>query len=229
MAYRTLGDLRGELLARLGMGAQGASGASLTLLNSFLRNGQAQLYRAQDWKHLTDYADKPLGVGQNMLDYPTAGTMNTAVGCARDQRILRIETYVSGQWKKLDEGIGTREWNYMGTQSWPARFERFAQLLIYPKANAIYTVRFWFVRDLGRFTQDSDPATLDDEMILLHAVANGKAHYRHPDAAQYQGQLAQLMASLRGQSFGTGTDAVVRRDECRSSSEPRPAVVGRDA
>ena len=34
MAYRTLGDLRGELLARLGMGAQGASGASLTLLDT---------------------------------------------------------------------------------------------------------------------------------------------------------------------------------------------------
>lgn len=228
MAYRTLGDLRGELLARLGMGAQGASGASLTLLNSFLRNGQAQLYRAQDWKHLADYKDADLGVDQNLLDYPTAGTMNTSVGCARDQRILKIETYYAGQWRKLDEGIGTREWNYMETRSWPARFERFAQLLIYPKADQIYQIRFWFVRDLGRFVQDGDAATIDDEMILLHAIANGKAHYRHPDAAQYQGQLAQLMASLRGQSFGSGADAVVRRSECAGDNMPRPAVVGRD-
>ena len=229
MAYRTLGDLRGELLARLGMGAQGASGASLTLLNSFLRNGQAQLYRAQDWKHLTDYADLALGVGQNLLDYPAAGTMNGAVGCARDKRITRIEHFYAGQWREITEGIGTREWNYMETRSWPARFERFAQLMIYPKADQIYTVRVWFVQDLGRFTVDGDAATLDDEMILLHAIANGKAHYRHPDAAQYQGQLAQLMASLRGQSFGAGANAVVRRDECRGGNEPRPAVVGRDA
>ena len=228
MAYRTLGDLRGELLARLGMGAQGASGASLTLLNSFLRNGQAQLYRAQDWKHLTDYADLSLGVGQNLLDYPDAGAMSAAAGCSRDKRVTKVETYYAGQWRELREGIGTREWNYMDKQSWPERFERFAQLLIYPKADQIYTVRVWFVQDLGRFTVDNDPATLDDEMILLHAVATGKAHYRHPDAAQYQGQLSQLMASLRGQSFGTGANAVVRREESRGDSEPRPAVVGRD-
>lgn len=228
MPYRTLGDLRGELLARLGMGAQGASGASLTLINSFLRNGQAQLYRAQDWKHLADYADLPLGVGQNLLDYPSAGTMNTEVGCTRDRRITKVETYYAGQWREIDEGIGTREWSHMDTRSWPARFERFAQLLIYPKADQIYTMRVWFIRDLGRFTADNDAATLDDEMILLHGVANGKAHYRHPDAAQYQGQLAQLMASLRGQSFGAGGNAVVRRSEHQAHNEPRPAVVGRD-
>ena len=70
-------------------------------------------------------------------------------------------------------------------------------------------------------------ASLDDEMILLHAATNGKAHYRHPDAKLYEGQLAQLMSSLRGKSFGAGADAVVRR---RDGKEPeaRPLVVGRD-
>lgn len=228
MAYRTLGDLRGELMARLGMGAQGASGASQLLMNSFLRNGQAQLYRAQDWKHLTDYADRDLGVDQNLLDYPPSGTFNATVGCARDKRILKVETYYAGQWRALSEGIGTREWNFMDTKSWPARFERFAQMMVYPKADQIYQMRLWFVRDLGAFTADNDPATLDDDMILLHAIANGKAHYRHPDAAQYQGQLSQLMASLRGQSFGVGANAVVRRNESLGGSDPRPAVVGRD-
>jgi hypothetical protein len=40
-------------------------------------------------------------------------------------------------------------------------------------------------------------------MILLHALANAKAHYRQPDAATYQGQLNTLLATLRGQSFGS--------------------------
>jgi hypothetical protein len=44
-----------------------------TLIDSFLRNGQAQLYRMQDWKHLIDYQDKVLGQEQNLLDYPDAG------------------------------------------------------------------------------------------------------------------------------------------------------------
>lgn len=217
MAYATLGDLRGELLARLGMAAQGSGGTSQTLLNSFLRNGQHQLYWAQDWKHLTWYADKPLGVGQNLVDFPTA--------CERDRRILKVETVQGGQWIKLLEGIRTEDWSLMDAASFPIRFERFAQALIYPKADSIYTVRFWYVSDLGRFTQDSDVATMDDQMILLHALANAKAHYRHPDAAQYQGQLADLLSSIRGQAFVS--QGVVRR-ETGMEPERRPLVVGRD-
>lgn len=227
MTYRTLGELRSELMARLGMGAQGASGAAQTLMNSLLRNGQHQLYHAQDWKHLTDYADKSLGATQNLLDYPTAGTMNTAVGCARDKRLLRIETLYSGQWRRINEGITTAMWSTMDTPSYPARFERFAQVLLYPKADQVYTVRFWFIADLMPFLADADRASLDDEMILLHAVTNGKAHYRHPDAKLYEGQLAQLMASIRGKSFGVGDNAVVRRSD-QAEPEARPMVVGRD-
>lgn len=224
MAYRTLGELRSELMARLGMGAQGASGASQTLMNSFLRNGQAQLYRAQDWKHLQDYGDKTLGVGQTLLDYPTAGTMDASVGCSRDKRILRVETEYGGQWRRLVEGIDTVHWDTMEVASYPARFERLTQVLIYPEADQVYTVRFWFVKDLARFTQDNDAASLDDEMVLLHAVTMAKAHYRHPDAKLYEGQLAQLMASLRAQSFGTGYEGVIRRRDT-TPNEPKPVVI----
>jgi len=227
MIYRTLGELRAELMARLGMGAQGASGASQALMNSFLRNGQAQLYRAQDWVHLTDYKDVSLGVGQNLLDYPTGGTMNAAVGCVRNQRLLRVEVLHATEWRELRDGIKTEHWNNMDTRSYPARFQRLAQVLIYPRADQIYNVRFWFVRDLAPFTVDGDRASLDDEMVLLHAVATGKAHYRHPDSTIYQGQLRDLLSSLRAQSFGIGRDSVVKRDT-GEIPEARPLVVGRD-
>lgn len=225
MTYRTLGELESELLARLGMGAQGASGTAQALLRSFLRNGQTQLYWAQDWKHLTDYADATLGVGQNMLDFPTAGTMNADIGCTRDRRVLRVETVYNGQWRRIPEGIRTEDWSTMDTRSYPVRCERYAQLMLYPKADQLYTVRFWFVGDLAPFAVSTDRASLDDEMVLLHAVTNAKAHYRHPDATLYQGQLSSLMSSLRGQSFSS--DGVYRRDETRSP-ERKPAVVGRD-
>jgi hypothetical protein len=216
MTYRTLGELRGELLARVGMGAQGSAGTSQVLLNSFLRNGQKQLYEAQDWKHLTEYADKTLGVGQNELDYPDA--------CARDRRVLRVESVYGGQWRRLPEGIRTEDWSNMETRGYPIRVDRLAQLLVYPRADQVYTIRFWYVRDLARFTQDGDRADMDDEAILLHALANAKAHYRHPDAQQYQGQLSDLLASLRGKNFNGST---VRRDT-GAEPERRPLVVGRD-
>jgi hypothetical protein len=222
MAYRTLNELKVELLARLGMAAMGASGgANATTIASFIRNAQAQLYRMQDWKHLIDYKDKNLGASQNLLDYPVGGTMGSE-GCSRDKRILRLERVIDGQYTKLDEGIPTGLWDTMDTESYPCRYERYAQLLIYPKADQVYTVRVWFVADLAAFEEPNDRASLDDEMILLHALANAKAHYRQPDAQTYQGQLNSLLASLRGQSFGS--NGVYRRDD-RPPPEPKPVVV----
>lgn len=226
MAYRTLGELRAEVLARIGMGAMGASGgANRTLIDSFLRNGQAQLYRLQDWKHLQDWHDVTTGVNQNLYDYPTAGTMDTSNGCARDKRILRVETVLSGQFVPVAEGITTAMWSTMEQRSNPQRFERLKQILVYPKADAAYTMRIWFVADLLPFTQDSDVATMDDEMVLLHAITNAKAHYRQPDASVYQGQLDVLLGSLRGQSFTSG--GVVRRHEVDAAIMTKPVVVGR--
>lgn len=225
MAYRTLETLRTELLARLGMAGMGASGgANLTSIDSFLRNGQAQLYRMQDWRHLTDYQDKDLGAEQNLLDYPDSGVM-TGKSCARDKRILKVETIYSGQYLQLQEGITTDMWSTMDTLSQPIRYERYAQMLIYPKANQVYTVRIWFIADMDPFTENDNTATLDDEMILLHALANAKAHYRQPDAPTYQGQLNTLLASLRGQSFGE--NGVYRRGDSPAPLR-KPLVVGRD-
>lgn len=223
--FRTLGELRAELLARLGMGGMGASGgANGALINSFLRNGQYQLYVLQDWKHLTDYYDISTGAQQNLYDYPTQGTTQAA-GCAQYQRILRVETKVNNQFTTLREGITTEMWNTMDTLSQPQRYDRLAQILVYPKADAVYTLRVWFVADMGRFTEDNDRCSIDDEMVLLHALTNAKAHYRHPDAQVYQGQLNTLLASIRGKSIGS--NGVFRRDDGRTM-EPKPAVVGRD-
>ena len=219
MAFRTLGAMRAELLARLGMGAQGASGgANLTLIDSFLRNGQAQLYELADWRHLTEYLDKTTGIGQSLYDYPP--------NAARNQRILRLERLVSGEYVQLREGISTAMWSTIATRGAPARYERYAQINVYPQADQAYTLRIWYVRDLGRFTQDNDPATLDDEMVFLHAIANAKAHYRQPDAQTYQSQLNTLLGQIRGRSYGS--NGVYRRDDCNEEPERRPQVVGRD-
>jgi hypothetical protein len=217
MAYRTLGELRSILLARLGMGGQGAAGTATAIADSLLSNGQSQIYWQQDWKHLIAYEDKTLGVGQNLLDYPD--------DCAESRRVLRVETVFGGQWRTLQEGIQTEQWNNMDVRGYPFRYEAYAQFLMYPRADQTYTVRFWYVKDLDRFTQDADRATLDDEMVLLHALANGKAHYRHPDAPTYQGQLDALMARIRGQSFvKQGTYYQQPRGEIAQ----RPQVLGRD-
>lgn len=218
MAYRTLGEMRAELSARLGMAGMGASsGANFALLNAFLRNAQTQLYWLQDWRKLIAYEEKTLGISQNLIDYPE--------DCERDTRVLRIDSPFNNQWRELREGITTEMWSTMDTQSWPARYERYEQILIYPKADQLYTVRVWYVKDLLPFTEDDHVATLDDEMIMLHATTNAKAHYRQPDVKLYQDQLNVLLGAIRGQSFGSR--GVYRRGE-PVAVEPKPALVGRD-
>lgn len=216
--YRTLEELRAIVLARVGMGGMGASGgANQALFDSFLSNGQFQLYMAQDWKHLTKYYSASLGQGQNQIDYPP--------DAVRSMRILNIDTPYGGVWRDLFETITTDMWSTMETLSYPCRYERYEQVLIYPKADQIYTIRFKYIRDLSRFTENADRATIDDEMILLHATTMAKLHYRQPDAQAYQGQLDTLLAHLRGNSFGR--NGVYRRSE-PPAAERKPLVVGRD-
>lgn len=218
MAYRTLGELRRTLLARLGMGAMGASGgANKALIDSFLYEAQVALYWMQDWKSLTEYEDKTTGVGQNQYDYPVA--------CERDKRVLRIEVLHAGQWREIHEGITTAMWSTMDSQSFPQRFERLAQILVYPQSDAAYTLRTWYVKDLEAFASDNDVCTIDDSMVLTHALAHAKAHYRQPDAQMYQAALETLLSRIRGQAFSS--DGVYRRTQT-SAPEPKPAVVGRD-
>jgi len=149
------------------------------------------------------------------------GTM----GCAQERRVLRAEIKISGQFVKLREGITTDMWSTMDSQSQPSRFERLAQILTYPKADGAYTLRIWFVADLAPFTLDAHRASIDDSMILLHATAMAKAHYRQPDAKTYEGQLNTLLASIRSKSFGS--NGVYQRTSGQAQ-EPKPAVVGRD-
>lgn len=216
--YRTLENLRAIVIARVGMGGMGASGgANQALFDSFLSNGQFQLYMLQDWRHLIKYETKQLGVSQNQIDYPA--------DAARSQRILGIDTPYGGVWRDLFEGITTDMWSTMETLSYPCRYERYEQVLIYPKADQIYDIRFRYVADLEPFTENSHRATIDDEMILLHAITMAKLHYRQPDAEAYKGQLDALVARLRGNSFSR--NGVYRRSE-PPAAERKPLVVGRD-
>lgn len=196
MLRRALGDLRAVLLARLGFGAGGsATGLNQTLLNSFLQNSQYQLYYAYDWRDLDIHSIVSAGADQTLIDYPEE--------CNPD-RILKIEALYQNTWLPMREGIETQHYtlsNY-NERSYPQRFERRAQIEIWPRPDAVYTLRLRHIRALLPFSEDGHRATIDDELILLHAFVNAKLHYRQPDGQVYAGQLQQLLAKLKAKSQG---------------------------
>lgn len=218
MNHRTLETLRGIVSARLGFAGQGASiGANKTLIDSLLQNAQSQLYWMQNWKKLTQYDDLTLGLDQYQVDYPTA---------ANPERILAMAVNIgsgSDQWRPLKEGITIEHYNTQSSNAYPQRYERFTQIELWPKCDTTRTLRVWYVQSLADFTADADTATVDDEMILLHATATAKAHYRHPDATIWSGQLDSLLTRIRGTAFGNRQFHAAGKGDWEPM--PRPQVV----
>lgn len=218
MTYRTLGTLRSIISSRCGFGAQGASvGGNAALIDSWLQNAQYQLYWMQDWKKLSEYDDIQVGVGQTLVDYPDN---------ANPERISAIAVNIgdaSALWRSLDEGIRIEHYNTQASRSYPMRYERYAQIEVWPECDAVRTMRVWYVMNLGRFTEEGDAATIDDELILLHATAAAKAHYRQPDAGTWGSQLDALLVRIKGKTFGNKRYLPPGKED--ADLLPRPVVV----
>lgn len=212
-SYRSLGTLRNVLQSRLGFGASGSSaGANQTLLNAFLQSAQVQFYWITNWNRLTFYYDKTLGASQNLLDYPTE--LDT-------ERIQKIAIQINDSWIDLAQGLETVHYTTMDNPGPPQRYEKYAQVLLWPISDQTYQVRFWGVKKLERFEQDADLPLIDDELILLHATARAKGHYRHPDAQTWVDDLNVVLNSFKGSNL----KRVYNRNDSEAQFEPRPRVI----
>jgi hypothetical protein len=100
------------------------------------------------------------------------------------------------------KGITPSMYTYQTNYSWPQRWEPYAQMEVWPAADQIYPVRIFFIKNLARFTQDGDRASIDDTLISLVATATLKAHYRQPDAAGSQKASDALLIKLKAKSWG---------------------------
>ncbi len=191
MPYKTLGELRSDLSKRLGFGAAGSSGINSGLLDSFIQNAQSQLYTQFDWRHRIKYDEKAAGVGQILYDW--------AADCD-PLRLLDVAIWDGSRWLPMKEGIDWSMRSVSSSRSLPTRYERFAQMEVWPEPDAIYTIRRYYVAAPERFTQDNDRASIDDALIFLHAITNAKLHYKQQDGQVYANQLDAMMQKLKGQN-----------------------------
>jgi hypothetical protein len=195
VAYKTLGELRSELRARLGYSAAGAAaGVNQEVLNNFLQQAQVVLYWTHDWARLRAYSDITIGLDQYLVDYPT--------NC-NPERVKAISIEVNDVWTPpLPKGISPEHYTTQGMTSYPSRWEPYAQIEFWPKADQIYTGRVFYVRNLDPFTQDGHRATIDHDLIFTLALADGKGHYRQPDAANYKARAETLLTQLKAKNWG---------------------------
>lgn len=209
MSYKTLGELRSDLSRRLGFGAQGSSGINSALLDTFLQNAQDQLFAAFEWRQLIKYDEKTTGVGQINYDW--------AEDC-EPTHLREIAIYDGARWVPMEEGISW-DMRSQDTTSTPTRYERYAQMEVWPVPDAAYTIRRYYVATPARFTQDNDRASIDDGLVFLHAVTNAKLHYKQNDGQAYANQLNAMLDKLKGKNRGQAV--VSRGNMAETPARPR--------
>lgn len=201
---KTLAQMREYLMIRLGWGAMVSTplpGVAVTL-NSFLRDAQEQIYRQYKVFRLERFFTWPLLTGVRFYDLPANEDVCTK---KLDPRMITWVGISEGDnfWRKLVCGIKP-EFYYGDISSWPTHYEIRQCIEVWPPPSS----DDWKLRIKGYFgllplDVDTDVNTIDYEAIQLFALANAKAHYGQPDAANYMGQYRDYIGAVTAGSHHT--------------------------
>jgi hypothetical protein len=195
----TLADLRYDLLVRLGYAAQANNPppGMAALLNSFLERGQAFLYRRYKALQTERFYRWTMTVGERFY-----GLRDNIDDCTRKLTPGMI-TWVgvedlNGTWMEMTAGIPPAFYTSVSFEGIPSHYEVRQCIEVFPAPAEAYTLRVKGRFGLARFTEDTDTATIDSELLFLWALANAKNHYGQGDAndvaAQAQTYLRDLIA-----------------------------------
>ena len=193
---RTLGDLRDELRSRLGFGAQGSqSGPNNALLDSILRTCQVTLYWKFDWNELNTVSPDTFITGKSQRFYAYPDNFDPKRLISFQTEDLQTITNPS-VWPML-RGI---EWFHDGSTlspGSPQRYELRDKLEIWPIPDRSgYVLRLEYIKRIGNFTKEADFVTVNSDIVLLFAVAIGKAHYQMKDAGVVLDQLRTTLIDI---------------------------------
>lgn len=206
---KTLGNLATELSARLGFSAQGTP--TLTgnpMMFYLLQDAQEQLIT-----HFSDTLlrvvneDESTTASVKLLDIPNDCDPN---------KIISIAVKIGSIWHELTHGIKYYH-ESLTSESYPLRYDiryeggtghppspevRVGQLEFWPVPQSVYPLRIEYYRRVQEFTDPTHECTVNDRLVFLHALANGKAHYQRSDAQVYGAQLDAMMRKLKSQQYG---------------------------
>jgi hypothetical protein len=190
--YRTLGELLTELKARLSFVAQGpASNNNNPVLMSFLQEGHDYLYEklkpspARKKTKIMTEAGSILYDWHNDIEdeYIDPGNVKSVwVHLSDLQRIQMVQ------------GISETDRSQIA-RMYPTRYDTLnGQMEIWPTPDIAYPILVEYLAPKPRFAQPADRPGVPDRLILLYAIANAKAHYRHPDATAAGTTFTNMLA-----------------------------------
>lgn len=193
----TLGEIRYDVLVRLGFAAQTANPppGMVALLNSFIIRAQNFLYR----RHRALRTER-MYTWTMVPDERYYGLRDSEDECIKLLDAGRV-TWVgvqdlNGAWYPLIRGIPPTLYTSIDSPGRPARYEIRQEIEIFPAPDAAYTLRVQGHFGLMPFVEDTDHSTIDSDLLFMWALANAKNHYGHPDAADVAAQAQTYLKDL---------------------------------
>jgi len=179
--HRTLGELMAELRARLGFITHGnAAAGNSAIIKSFLQEAHEYVFSELEPPAMRKKATIKLVPGSFLYDWHND---------KEDQpidpgRVLSMWIKVGEQVREpLTQGISERDRSFSSSTGQPTKYDHLnGQIELHPVPDAEYDIIVEYTADRGRFDRMSDRPSVSDRLVLLYALANAKAHYRHPDA-----------------------------------------------
>lgn len=183
LQFKTLDELLSDLRARLGFLTQGPSvNANRSLLTSFLQEGHDFVYSQLQPPSTRRTATLLLIMDESVYDWHNDATdeeidpIKVVSVWLCDNCDTRISVLTQG----VDEAV--RQIGELGGR--PHRYDTIdGKLEVQPVPNEEgWKLKIEYLAEQPRFTQGADRPGVPDRLVFLYALAQAKAHYRHPDS-----------------------------------------------
>jgi len=168
------------------------------VINDMLLDGQTFLYRRYLQLHTKRLFRWKVNPGQRFYSLKDN---DEDVLCNYQMDPVRSIEWVGIQdsrnvWYPLIQGIPPQLYT-MITKPWrPARYDIRQAIELYPMPDQTYWLWIKGHFGLSNFTLDTSSTTIDSNLVFLHTLANAKAHYGQPDAANIAKQANDYRAEL---------------------------------
>lgn len=200
---KTLLQMRQDLMRRLNFAnVDNPAPGQSELLDSFIREAQELAYRSYKVFRMERYYSWPMTEGVRFYDF-----LENAETCTK-RMDPRMVTWVGisqddNFWRPLICGIKP-EFYYGSIEGWPQYYEIRQCIEVWPPpSDDTWKLRIKGYFGLAPLVADTDETTIDPYAISLLALANAKAHYGQPDAANYASQWREYLGNLTAGSHHT--------------------------
>lgn len=188
---KTLGELLTELRVRLGFVAQGSAAKNNeATLKSYLQEAHDFVYAELDPPVMRKESIIRTQGSSSLYDWHD----DTAGEDIDPASVISMWVKVSDTIREpLTYGITQNDKSFETLRQPPQKYDTLnGQLQVWPTPDRVYDLIVEHTAVKSRFTQAADRPSVPDRLVFLYALANAKAHYRHPDA-QAPAQAFQTM------------------------------------